>query len=111
MSSFSSRARSATASVSVRSRPCSSTDQVTARYIAPVSRYRNPSRVATPRAVLDLPEPLGPSTAMIMRQRLPVHHPAALSQDLGELLGSGRFHRELDVTDGASRAVVDAQVL
>ena len=29
-------------------------------------------KVETPRAVLDLPEPLGPSTAMIMAQRLPV---------------------------------------
>ena len=38
----------------------------TARYIAPVSRYWKPRRVATPLATVDLPEPAGPSMAMIM---------------------------------------------
>src|SRR3954447_16437349 len=71
ISSRRSRARCATAAVSSRSRPCAMADQVTARYVAPVSRNRRPSRLATPRAVLDLPDPLGPSTAMIMPRRLP----------------------------------------
>jgi hypothetical protein len=31
--------------------------------MAPVSRKSRPSREATPRAVLDLPDPLGPSIA------------------------------------------------
>ena len=58
------RTRSATAAVSVRSTPSCRASQVAARYIAPVSRNCRPSRLATPRAVLDFPDPLGPSMAM-----------------------------------------------
>src|SRR3954470_14418785 len=44
---------------------------VTARYIAPVSRYVKPSWAATALATLDLPAPAGPSIAMtIGRMRL-----------------------------------------
>ena len=38
----------------------------TARYIAPVSRNSNPSRLASPRAAVLLPEPAGPSIVTIM---------------------------------------------
>ena len=48
------------------SSPRSSAASATARYIAPVSRYVNPSRSATARATLDLPAPAGPSMAMTM---------------------------------------------
>ena len=40
------------------------TRQATARYIDPVSRWATSSRLATPREVDDLPDPLGPSMAM-----------------------------------------------
>src|SRR3954454_16799194 len=53
----------ATASVSSTATSCSSIHHVIARNIAPVSRYRSPSRVATPRDVLDFPDPEGPSIA------------------------------------------------
>jgi hypothetical protein len=56
--------RCATADRSSRSTPSSNASQVMARYIAPVSRKASPSLLATPRAVVDLPEPLGPSMAM-----------------------------------------------
>ena len=46
---------------SARSTPATSAHQVSARYMAPVSRKRRPSRLATPRDTLDLPEPDGPS--------------------------------------------------
>ena len=55
---------SATAARSSRSTPSCRASHVTARYMAPVSRKAKPSLSATPRAVLDLPEPLGPSIAM-----------------------------------------------
>ena len=41
------------------------TPNVTARYIAPVSRYSIPNSVATRRATVLLPAPAGPSIAMI----------------------------------------------
>ena len=46
------------------SRPAAAS--ATARYIAPVSRYVNPSRSATARATVDLPAPAGPSMAITM---------------------------------------------
>src|SRR4051794_13678746 len=55
--------RAATAAGSSTGTSYRSIHQVIARYIAPVSRYLNPSRSATPREVLDLPEPEGPSIA------------------------------------------------
>ena len=39
---------------------------VRARYMAPVSRYMKPSRAASILAVVDLPEPAGPSRAIIL---------------------------------------------
>src|SRR6266536_723868 len=53
----------ATASASEGSIPSRRTAQVTARYIAPVSRYCAPSAVARRRETVDLPDPDGPSTA------------------------------------------------
>src|SRR6266487_1335250 len=58
-----SAASRATTSGSVVSAPRSSSHQVSARYIDPVSRYRRPSAQAAPRDALDLPAPDGPSTA------------------------------------------------
>jgi hypothetical protein len=55
--------RAATEAGSSTGTSCRSIHQVIARYIAPVSRYRSPRRTATPRDVLDLPEPEGPSMA------------------------------------------------
>ena len=46
--------------------PTSSAASVTARYIAPESRYVKPSRRATSRATVLLPLPAGPSIAMII---------------------------------------------
>ena len=40
--------------------------EVSARYIAPVSRNVQPRASATARATVDLPEPAGPSMAMIL---------------------------------------------
>ena len=40
--------------------------RATARYMAPVSRYSNPSRLASPRAAVLFPDPAGPSIVMIM---------------------------------------------
>src|SRR5436190_3809133 len=59
----------AIASGSFRSRPSSSAFSVTARYIAPVSRYREPSFWASSRETVDLPAPDGPSTATTNRGR------------------------------------------
>jgi hypothetical protein len=39
---------------------------VTPRYIAPVSRYSSPSRVANNRATVDFPDPAGPSIAITL---------------------------------------------
>src|SRR5690606_21149906 len=67
---LSSRACSASlaiASGSARSTPARSTTQVTARYMAPVSRYAAPNRCANRRATVDLPEPDGPSIATTHR--------------------------------------------
>ena len=43
--------------------PFRNAHQVTARYMAPVSRYSYPRRCATPLDTLDFPDPEGPSTA------------------------------------------------
>ncbi len=53
----------ATASRSSTSTSLASIHQVIARYIAPVSRKLSPSRAATARETVDLPEPEGPSMA------------------------------------------------
>src|SRR5262245_26904676 len=52
-----------TVSASAGSTSACSTARVTARYIAPVSRYRAPSAMANRRDTVDLPDPDGPSTA------------------------------------------------
>src|SRR5690606_28080889 len=57
----------ATASWSAGSTPARSTAQVTARYIAPVSRYAPSSAAASRRDTVDFPEPEGPSTATTQR--------------------------------------------
>ena len=54
----------ATAPASWTSVPRASSHQVSARYVAPVSRKRRPRARATPRAADDLPDPDGPSTAI-----------------------------------------------
>ena len=64
-----SSAAAATASVSSKSMPRSSTYHVSARYIAPVSRYPIPRRDASSLDTVDLPEPAGPSIAMVMPTR------------------------------------------
>src|SRR4029077_16926663 len=46
--------------------PRSDAASATHRYIAPESRYVNPSSSATPRATVDLPDPAGPSIATIV---------------------------------------------
>src|SRR5215211_2446300 len=51
-------------SAACSSRPAEAS--ATARYIAPVSRYVNPSRSATARATVDFPAPAGPSMAITM---------------------------------------------
>src|SRR3954464_1494869 len=58
-----SRATLAIASASPRKTPACNTAQVTARYIAPVSRYTPSTAAASRRETVDLPEPAGPSTA------------------------------------------------
>src|SRR5439155_19361145 len=60
------RAGSATACSSSRSTPCCCASHVTARYIAPVSRYRKPRRSARRRATVLFPAPAGPSMATII---------------------------------------------
>ena len=57
------RAAPAAASASAGSSPARSTASVTARYIAPVSSVSRPSAVATPRPIVDFPDPDGPSIA------------------------------------------------
>src|SRR6185436_17467253 len=59
-------ARRAICSASARSRPRSRAASVTARYIAPVSRKRNPRRRASSRAALLFPAPAGPSIVTII---------------------------------------------
>ena len=59
------RATPATASVSAVSIPRRSTAQATERYMAPVSRRLTPSRAARARDSVDLPDPAGPSMAMV----------------------------------------------
>jgi hypothetical protein len=56
----------ATASVSSGSRPRRMAAKATARYIAPVSRWSSPSRLASVRATVDLPDPDGPSMAITL---------------------------------------------
>ena len=117
--------------VSVRSTSRCSASQVAARYIAPVSRKSSPSRSATPRAVLDLPDPLGPSMATTSgRSRAatgrssgghvllgatqapgqPTDQPraACVATRPSALLGS---HRERQIADLAYRIVLDRDVL
>jgi hypothetical protein len=60
-------ARPATAAGSAGSMPASSTASVTARYMAPVSRYRACSAPASRLATVDLPVPDGPSSATTPR--------------------------------------------
>src|SRR4051794_12959365 len=67
MESTVSEAILATASESDGSTPASRTAQVTARYIAPVSRYTPSRAVARRRETVDLPDPEGPSTATTHR--------------------------------------------
>src|SRR6266540_3428260 len=67
---------------SSRSTPFCSASQVSARYMAPVSRYRKPRRPARLRATVLLPAPAGPSMATIIR-------PPACSPDR-----DGLEHRE-----------------
>src|SRR5262245_11691579 len=43
-----------------------------ARYMAPLSRYRYPSRCATTRATLLFPDPAGPSMAIVSLRMEPV---------------------------------------
>ncbi len=50
--------------------PRRSAATATARYIAPVSMYRNPSRRATSRATVLFPDPIGPSIAIAIASRL-----------------------------------------
>ena len=54
------------AASSSRSMPWSSAAKVTARYMAPVSSLLKPSWRAISLAMVDLPEPAGPSMATIM---------------------------------------------
>ena len=70
------RIASVTSSPSASTRPpskrmsvCSLPLRAAARYIAPESRYSQPSASATARATVDFPAPAGPS--MAMRMRLP----------------------------------------
>src|ERR1700761_3418531 len=71
-------------------------DQVSARYIAPVSRYCRPSARATPMDALDLPEPDGPSMAM--------------TRPFGEEISTQKWYREpsaalaTEVTPACGRA-------
>ena len=55
------------AASSSRSMPRSSAAKVTARYMAPVSSLLKPSWRAISLAMVDLPEPAGPSMATIMQ--------------------------------------------
>jgi hypothetical protein len=63
-------ANSATRSTSAGSMPRRIAANVTARYIAPVSRYCNPRRAARARATVLLPAPAGPSMAMTRTYQL-----------------------------------------
>src|SRR5215207_11548836 len=86
---ISSRVRAAsavTASLSSGSMPSRSTAQVTARYIAPVSRYRNPSRRARPLATVDFPVPEGPSSAITARRS-----PGTCSAHTAHIVPSSRY--------------------
>ena len=60
----------ATAPASFGSTPACSTAHVTARFMAPVSRYRASRAAASRRDTVDLPEPDGPSTATTHRSTL-----------------------------------------
>src|SRR3954470_5513360 len=62
-----SEATLATVSPSPGSTSAARTAHVTARYIAPVSRYTPSSAVARRRETVDLPDPDGPSTATTHR--------------------------------------------
>ena len=58
-----------TACSSCTGTPFSSAVRPMARYIAPVSRWRMPSRLATASAMLDFPAPTGPSMAIFSTMR------------------------------------------
>ena len=60
------RASSPSGSPSASGMPSRIASHVSARYIAPVSRYRKPSRSASLRATVLLPAPAGPSIATII---------------------------------------------
>ena len=65
-------AREATSSAepsAPKSTPDSRANHVSARYMAPVSRYPMPAREATALETVDLPEPAGPSIAIVMPRR------------------------------------------
>ena len=79
----------ATAMVSDSSTPSRSASQVTARYIAPVSRKARPSRRATARAVLDFPDPLGPSIATTSGRHPRLAAPTVNPSDTSHTLPAG----------------------
>ncbi len=56
----------ATSVASAGSMPRRRAAKVTARYMAPVSRYSRSSRSASRRATVDFPEPAGPSMAITL---------------------------------------------
>src|SRR6185436_19536360 len=90
-----SSASSASASPSETTAPSRCATQVSARYMAPVSRYRKPSRRASIDATVLFPEPAGPSIATIMSREgseLPqvVARPRSALADLGHVHGAGR---------------------
>ena len=62
-------AAAATAALLARSMPRSRQYHVSARYIAPVSRYPMPSLAARAFETVDLPEPAGPSIAIVIPTR------------------------------------------
>ena len=62
------RATSTMASVSAKSTSRYIAANATDRYMAPVSRYSSPSRSASRRATVDLPDPAGPSMAITLME-------------------------------------------
>src|SRR3954465_11193631 len=106
----------ATATLSSRLTPASSTATVAARYMAPVSRYAAPSRWATCRATLDFPVPDGPSRVTCPRKSLTVSPgrsaarslrsslvPRCDARSLGDVPSQGLGTAQVDVLDVVAR--------
>src|SRR5580765_2217265 len=108
-------AAATTASRSARSIPPSRHHPVRAPYIAPGSRKPIPSARATARETLDLPDPLGPSMAMITRGK--TNGPPGLPPPTTRLGGGGQLadgtgnDHDLREAERLPHAVLEVQVL